>query len=93
MPFSSKYIKSTVLFEVNEVHIGRSLQVRTKLPFLRKYNLYTPFLDLRCFSLAKIPLRLHFSFRQLPKSNHKNLKNQELSHRKQCYTVSYANTM
>ena len=67
MPSSSKYKKSTVLFEVNEVHMGRSWQVRTKLPFLRKYNLYILFLDLRYFSLAKISLRKHFSFWQLPK--------------------------
>ena len=71
VPSSSRYRKSTVLFEVNEVHIGRSSQVRTKLPFLRKYNLYLLSLDSRCFSLLKIPLRLHFSFSQLSKNEDK----------------------
>ena len=72
VPSSLKYKKSTVLFEVNEVHIDRFLQVRTKLPFFRKYNLYLPFLDWRYFSLAKIPLRKHFSFWQLPKNDNKS---------------------
>ena len=72
MPSSSKYKKATVLFEVNEVHMGRSLQVSTKLPFLRKYSLYSLFLDLRYFSFAKIPLRKHFSFWQLPKNKNKS---------------------
>ena len=68
MPSSLKYKKSTVLFEVNEVHIGRFPQVRTKLPFLRKCNLYFLFLDLRNFSLLKIPLGRHSSSRHLLKN-------------------------
>ena len=52
--------------------MGRSLQVSTKLPFSRKYNLYVPFLDWRYFCLAKIPLRKHFSFWQLPKTDNKS---------------------
>ena len=71
VPSSSKYRKSTFLFEVNEVHMDRSWQVRTKLPFLRKYNLYIPFLDSSCFPFSRIPLRRHFSFWQLSKNEHK----------------------
>ena len=51
--------------------MGRSLQISTKLPFSRKYNLYISFLDLRYFFLAKISLRKHFSFWQLPKNDNK----------------------
>ena len=72
MPSSSKYKKSTALFEVNEVHMGRPLQVSTKLPFFRKCNLYLRFLDWRFFPLAKIPLRKHFSFWHLPKNDNKS---------------------
>ena len=71
VPSSSRYRKSTLLLEVNEVHMGRSSQVRTKLPFFRKYNLYVLFLDSRYFPLLKIPLRMHFSFSQLSKNEHK----------------------
>ena len=58
----------SVLFEVNEVHIGGCPQVRTKLPFLRKCNLYFLFLDLRNFSLLNIPLGRHSSSRHLLKN-------------------------
>ena len=51
--------------------MDRSWQVRTKLPFPRKYNLYIPFLDARCFPFARIPLRRHFSYWQLSKNEHK----------------------
>lgn len=80
VPSSLKYKKSTVLFVVNEVHIGRPPQVRTKLPFLRKCNLYLRFLDSKNFSLLKIPLRKHFSFRHFSENEHKsnNLKTETL---------------
>ena len=71
VPSSSKYRNSTFSFKVSETHVGRSRQVRTKLPFLRKYNLYIRFLDARCSPFARIPLRRHFSFWQLSKNEHK----------------------
>ena len=51
--------------------MGRSLQVSTKLPFLRKCNLYVLFLDWRYFPLDNIPLQKHLSFSQLPKNRNK----------------------
>ena len=52
--------------------MGRPLQVSTKLPFFRKCNLYVPFLDWRYFALAKMSLRKHFPFWDLPKNDNKS---------------------
>ena len=72
VPSPSKYRKSTDLLDVKEIHIDRSWQVRTKLPFSRKYNLYIFLLDSRYIPFLKIPFWLHLSWLQLSKNEHKS---------------------
>ena len=71
VPSPLKYRKSTAWFAVNEVHMARPPQVRTKLPFFRKWNWYIWFLDWRYFPLLKIAFRRHLSSKQFSRNKHK----------------------